>query len=104
MGDEVRAATDAWRTKYNLPSKAMTALTALVAAESVNFKSMHVTLMEGNKAVHEIAAGGRNWNGQVSLAFAFASASTTIYDPTMQCKHNPVHAYDFGLQCGGWDD
>ena len=91
---QVESVIDAWETKYNMPSDAMTALKALVAVESADFKHTHVTLKNDVNKLYEIAAGGRNQNGQVALAFVFASATTLVcdngYGPSVEpWNHSP---------------
>jgi hypothetical protein len=77
---QVEKVIDAWQTKYNMPTNAMKALKALVVAESADFKHTHITLKNDVNKFYEIAAGGRNRNGQVALAFVHASASTVVCD------------------------
>jgi len=76
--DDVASAVNAWRVKYGLEGGVVSALKALVAVESTDFKQTHLELTSSLGNLVVAAAGGRNYNGFVSLAFAYSSGSTHI--------------------------
>lgn len=62
-------------------------MSALVAATSVSFKSVHNVVQVGNGHLQMIAAAGRNWDGFVSVAFVYGTISAQVktYNPDMKC-------------------
>merc|ERR1712232_754854 len=76
--DDVNSTLVAWATKYSFPAEVLSSLSALAAVESVDFKDLHEVFQGHEGEIFEIAASGRNYNGAVSLAFAYGRATGTV--------------------------
>lgn len=68
----------AWKVKYGLPDAVVTALSSLAVTTSTDFKHVHDVLVDGEGGVQVVAAGGRNFNGRISIAFVFGKSSCSI--------------------------
>lgn len=81
---QVDVTLSAWKAKYSLPQQVTSVLGALVAVESVDFQESHVVLQGQEGEIFEIAAGGRNYNGAVSLAFSYGLSKGSVikYPPS----------------------
>merc|ERR1712232_790602 len=51
---------------------------ALVAVEGIDFKSQHQVIHNGASGIQLVAAGGRNYNGAVTVAFVFGKFSSNL--------------------------
>merc|ERR1712232_1446629 len=75
---DLNGTLQAWHAKYAMPAQAVSALSALVVAESVDYQSTHIAIRSGNGDLEVVAAAGRNWNNQVSVAFVYGTVSANV--------------------------
>merc|ERR1712232_1486161 len=68
----------AWKTKYELPDEVVSSLQSLVSIVSSDYKQTHKVLQSTAGQVKVVAAGGRNYNGQISIAFVFGTNSRSV--------------------------
>jgi len=57
----------------------VSALKSLVVSNANDFKYSHVVISNSESSISEIAMGGRNYNGQVSLAFVFGGVGASLH-------------------------
>jgi len=91
----------AWKTKYHLPAKAVSMMKSLVITEEQNFKYSHTVISNSDTSISEIAMGGRNYNGQVSLAFVFGSVGATVSKKanSVTCSRHGCIRYAHWMEC-----
>merc|ERR1712232_178581 len=77
VGD-LTSTLSAWKTKYGLPDEAVSSLQSLVSTVSSDYKQTHQVLQPTTGQVKVVAAGGRNYNGQISIAFVFGTNSRSV--------------------------
>eukprot|EP00164_Ancoracysta_twista_P003372 GFYU01004504.1.p1 GENE.GFYU01004504.1~~GFYU01004504.1.p1 ORF type:complete len:330 (-),score=83.71 GFYU01004504.1:52-1041(-) len=81
------ALLSAWSQKFGWGADVVNQFNTLLAVESMDFRSFHYVLNGGGASTFLISGGGRNWSGQVEIAFASASATASV-DTTAKCNIN----------------
>merc|ERR1712232_307160 len=95
------ATLSAWRHKYGLPEKAVSDLKSLVVTHASDFQYSHTVISDSETSISEIAMGGRNYNGEVSLAFVFGKlgASVSKKAKSLSCSRQNCHRYAHWNEC-----
>merc|ERR1712232_811133 len=95
------ATLSAWKTKYGLPAKAVSALKSLVVTHSIDFKNSHTVISNSETSIWEVAMGGRNYNGQVSLAFVFGQVGASVSKKanSVSCSRHNCLRYAHWQEC-----